>query len=496
MSLEARVRELHEGPRGPQVGAFFDYDGTVISGYSASAFYSHRLLGGDIGLLELAQTLWLGLRGVRTTEDFLALLAPSLDAWAGRPEGELDGLGERLFKEGIAGQLHSEVWELVQAHHEMGHTVVLASSASPFQVEPMGRALEAQHVLCTRLETEDGNLTGRLSGQPLWGEGKAEAVVDLARAEGIDLPHSYAYSNGREDVSFLATVGRPMAVEPDAELLAEATEREWPVLRCVRRGGSPGVKEIIRTAGFYGAFGVAFGAGLGLGLLNRSRSQVVEITTGLGADLGLAAAGIDVDVVQGAEHLWSQRPCVFVFNHQSKIDPVVVMKLLRQAWTGVAKKEARNIPGFGQLFQLAGVAFVDRGNAAQAKKALAPAVEKLRNEGISLAMSPEGTRSPTPRIGPFKKGAFHIAMQAGVPMVPIVLRGAGDVMWRGAQTVRPGSIEVVVLPPVQTGTWRVKTIDRHVEEVRDLFVDTLADWPGRTRPPAALGPAPQLRSTS
>jgi len=135
------------------------------------------------------------------------------------------------------------------------------------------------------------------------------------------------------------------------------------------------------------------------------------------------------------------------------------------------------VPGFGQFFRFAGVAFVDRGNTAQAKAALAPAVAKIRGDGLSLALSPEGTRSPTPRLGPFKKGAFHIAMQARVPMVAIVMRNAGEVMWRSAQTIRPGTVDVLVHPPIDTSGWRVATIDEHVREVRDLFVRTLDDWP-------------------
>jgi putative phosphoserine phosphatase/1-acylglycerol-3-phosphate O-acyltransferase len=77
-------------------------------------------------------------------------------------------------------------------------------------------------------------------------------------------------------------------------------------------------------------------------------------------------------------------------------------------------------------------------------------------------------------------------MQAGVPMVPIVLRNVGEVMWRGAQVIRPGTIDVVVLPPVDTSDWTRATINDHVAEVRVMFADTLADWPGRQ---AAL-PAP------
>jgi putative phosphoserine phosphatase/1-acylglycerol-3-phosphate O-acyltransferase len=212
--------------------------------------------------------------------------------------------------------------------------------------------------------------------------------------------------------------------------------------------------------------------------LRRSRSTVLDLGGGIGADIGLALAGVEVDVVQGHEHLWSSRPCVFIFNHQSKLDPIIVMKLLREQFTGVGKKEAKKVPVFGLIFQLAGVAFVDRGNTEQAKRALEPAVRKIREERMSLSIAPEGTRSVTPRLGPFKKGAFHIAMQAEVPLVPIVLRNVGEVMWRGAQVIRPGRVEVVVLPPIDTSDFTVPTLGEHVRTVRDQFVETLAHWPG------------------
>jgi putative phosphoserine phosphatase/1-acylglycerol-3-phosphate O-acyltransferase len=84
------------------------------------------------------------------------------------------------------------------------------------------------------------------------------------------------------------------------------------------------------------------GAGLGVGLLRHSRRELVDIGGEVGADLGFALAGIDVRVVSGAERLWSARPCVFVFNHQSKLDPILIMRLLRGGFTGVAKMEAAN----------------------------------------------------------------------------------------------------------------------------------------------------------
>jgi len=483
--LRRALRAIRRAGRGPQVAAFFDYDGTVIGGYSASAFYEHRIRHREIGPIELARTLLARRRGIHSDQEFGAFLELSLAAWAGREEQELEALGEALFKHAIASRLHLEVWRLAQEHQGMGHTLVLASSATRFQVEPMARELGADHVLCTPVEVLDGVATGRAGGEPLWGQAKARAVRELAAERGLDLGRAFAYSNGTEDIEFLAAVGKPTAVQPEGPLNAEAKRRGWPVLECASRGGRPGLRDLARTGAFYGAFAGAALTGAGAGLLNRSRSTMVEITGGVGADVGLSLAGIRVEVVRGSENLWSARPCVFVFNHQSKLDPIVLMKLLRGGFTGVAKAEAKKVPGFGQLFQLAGVAFVERSDSRQARRALEPAVAKLRDEGISLVIAPEGTRSATPRLGPFKKGPFHIAIQAQVPVVPIVLRNVGEVMWRGAQVLSPGTVEVAVLPAVDTSGWGAETIDDHVAEVRGMFSSTLSAWPGEdgSRPP-------------
>jgi putative phosphoserine phosphatase / 1-acylglycerol-3-phosphate O-acyltransferase len=481
--LDDRLKQIYRGPSGPSIGAFFDYDGTVISGFSARAFYTHRARNLEIGPLEMARTVLAAVRGIEGGEDFAHFLDMSLAAWAGKPVEELEALSEQLFKHDVASRLHHEVWHLIEAHKRMGHTLVLASSATRFQVDPMARAIDADAVLCTQIQERDGIVTGRVAGDALWGEAKGNAVRALAGERGIELERSYGYSNGDEDIPFLEAVGLPCAVEPETNLAALAAERGWPILRCVARGGTtPKPIDVARTAGFYGGMAAAFGAGLGAGLLNRSRRTFLDITGGLGADLGLALAGVDVRIVRGREHLWSSRPCVFVFNHQSKLDPILMMKLLREDFTGVAKKEAANVPGFGQLFRIAGVAFVERGNTRQAKQVLEPAVAKVRDERLSLVIAPEGTRSPTPRLGPFKKGAFHIAMQAGVPMVPIVIRNAGEVMWRGAQTISAGTVEVAVLDPVDTSAWTGATVADHVAEVRAMFVGTLADWPGAAKP--------------
>ena len=160
---------------------------------------------------------------------------------------------------------------------------------------------------------------------------------------------------------------------------------------------------------------------------------------------------------------------------------IILPALLRSDFTGVAKKELQRDPAFAPLGWLAEVAFVDRANTEEAKKALEPAVEALRR-GRSLAMAPEGTRSATPRLGAFKKGAFHVAMQAGVPMVPIVIRNAGELMPAHGVLISSGTLQVAVLPPVSTKHWSKESIDVHVAEVRQMFLDTLADWPRSPRP--------------
>jgi putative phosphoserine phosphatase/1-acylglycerol-3-phosphate O-acyltransferase len=482
--LDELIERIYDAPEGPGVLACFDYDGTLIGGYSAEVFYQHRLRTLDIGPIELARTVLMSARGIRTEADFDKLLALSLGALRGREEAELEQLGERLFKGSIAARLHGEVWEVLEAHRQMGHTLVLASSATRFQAEPMARELGVDHLLCTSVEVHDSRLTGHAAGAPMWGGAKALGLKALAAEHGINLDASFAYTNGEEDEPLLSTVGNPVAVEPDRALEQVADRHGWPVLRCAPRGGRPGITQASRTAAFYGALGAAGWLGAGIGLLGRSRQTAVDIWCSVGSEVSLALAGVDVRVLQGEEHLWSSRPAVFVFNHQSNIDPIVVMKLVRHGVTGVAKAEAKKIPLFGPMFQLGGVAFVERGNSSQAREALEPAVAKIIDDRLSLLISPEGTRSRTPRLGPFKKGAFHIAMQAGVPMVPIVLRGAGEVLRRGDRTIRQGAVEVVVLPPVDTSDWRPETVAEHVEQVRGDFERTLAAWPGAPQRPA------------
>jgi HAD superfamily hydrolase (TIGR01490 family) len=464
---------IKAAPRGRRTAAFFDFDGTMIDGYSAMAMMQHRWRRREMSPLEIARLLMVGLEAGLGRADFERFMRVGVKAFRGRQADDMAEMGEKLMRSVLGGALYPEAWELVAAHRRKGHTVVVATSALPFQVEPLAREFGVEHVLCTRLEERDGVLTGEVDGPILWGPGKAQAVAKFAREQNIDLEKSFAYGNGTEDVQFLETVGRPTALNPTKDLDTIARERSWPTSR-FRPRGRPGVEEVARTVAAYGGLTAGLYAGVGLGLVKRSRKAAMNTTMSLGSDVGLGLAGITLDV-QGEEHLWSQRPAVFIFNHQSWLDGMIVMKLLRQDVTAVAKKEVSRQPIMGQIAWLMNMAFVDRGDTDQAKAALAPVVERI-GEGYSLAISPEGTRSATPRVGRFKKGAFHMALQAGVPIVPIVIRNAGLLLWRGSTVMRKGTVQVKVLPPIDVDGWSVEDLGSHVEGVRGQFVQTLEEW--------------------
>jgi putative phosphoserine phosphatase / 1-acylglycerol-3-phosphate O-acyltransferase len=445
MTITQAIAAIHAGPHGPEIGAFFDFDGTLIDGFSALAYFTDKLRRRELGLREAADIIRTALRGDMNEREFDAFFAKNVAEWAGHPEDELTELWSRLFLDTIAGWIFPEAWGLVKAHQKMRHTVAIASSATRYQVAPIAEELGIGHVLCTRVMVRDGKLTGAVDGMTLWGAGKAQAVIDFARRHKIALEQSYGYANGNEDIAFLKTVRYATAVNPKPALIA-ATQREgWNVLRFApRRKASLTMRA--RSAGAYGALAAASLGDFAYAML---RGETRRATEWVGA-AALAIAGIKVEV-EGAHHLHAHRPCVFLYNHQSAVDDYVLLTLR------------------GLDF-----AFIDHASGCGAIEAIRPAIDRLKR-GMSVVIAPEGTRSVSPRLGQFKKGAFHIAMQAGVPIVPIVLRNTCTVLPRHSLLFRPGTVQVRVLPPINVTTWTVDDLDRHVPGVRDLFQRTLDD---------------------
>jgi putative phosphoserine phosphatase/1-acylglycerol-3-phosphate O-acyltransferase len=356
----------------------------------------------------------------------------------------------------------------------MGHTVAIATSATHYQAAPIAEELGIAHILGTRVSTRDGRLTGDVEGTSLWGVGKAEAVRAFAGAHRIALERSYGYANGNEDIAFLKAVRYATVVNPQP-ILDRAAQREgWPVMRFAgRRKASAAMRA--RSVAAYGALAATSLAGLAYAAATGRTRRAAEWVGATSSDAMLAIAGISVEV-QGARHLRDHRPSVFMFNHQSVADGYVLLKLLRDGFTGVAKKEAAAMPLLGQILRGLDFTFIDRSDARSAIAAMQPVIDKLRG-GMSFVIAPEGTRSLSPRLGRFKKGPFHIALQARTPIVPVILRNTCEVLPRGSLLLRPGTVQVRVLPPIDVAQWRIEDLDRHVAEVRALFQRTLDDWP-------------------
>lgn len=468
------IDAILEGPEGPKIAAFFDFDGTLIDGYSAGAYFTDRLRNGEMGLGELVETAKMFTMGDLNEAEFAEVIGKGIGEWGGLTEEEMYDLWQRLFKEKIAACLFPEAWKLVKAHQKMGHTVVIATSATRYQVMPTANELGISEILCTQAMVRHGKLTGGLVGDPLWGSGKAAAVKAYARSKKIDLKRCYGYANGNEDIAFLKTVGHANAVNPKEQLAEVAEEAGWNMLQFDPRKGNS-LASIARSIGAYGAMATAFVGGLAYAKATGKNRRAVDLIGSIGFDAALAIAGIEVETV-GEHNVWTHRPAVFLLNHQSKLDFYVMFSLLRRDFTGVAKKEAQNTPGFKTFMEMAEMAFIDRGNTTKAIEALQPAVDRLKR-GLSVCMAPEGTRSYSPNLGRFKKGAFHIAMQAGVPVVPVVIRNAGEMMSRNSLTMRPGKVQVAVLPAIDVSTWKVEELDQRVEEVRQRYLDTLENWP-------------------
>ncbi len=471
---EAAIQRILEGPKGPKIGAFFDFDGTLIDGFSAAAYFTDRIKGGHMGAKEIVDTLKLARKKDLSDDEFAQVIGDGIMEWAGQSEEELRNLWSRLWFDKVAPNMFPEMWKVIQAHKRMGHTIAVASSATPYQIEPIAAEYGIEHILATQPRIRNGKLTGGIIGKPLWGQGKANAVKAFAKDKKITLSKSYGYANGDEDIAFLQSVGCPNAVQPKPKLEALAVESEWPILRFPPRKRGP-AKAMARTVGAYAAMGATFLAGLGYAKATGETRKAVDFITAMSSDAAFAVLGVKAKVIN-REGLNAHRPCVFLLNHQSKFDMFVMMHLVRTEFTGAAKIEARKVPGFGRFMEMADVAFLDRSNSNKAIDALKPAVDRLK-KGLSLCIAPEGTRSWTPKLGPFKKGPFHLAMQAGVPVVPVVIRNAGEIMGRNDQTMRSGTVHVAILDPVDVSDWTESNMVERIAEVRQKFVDTLENWP-------------------
>ncbi len=469
-SLHVTTREIDDGPQGAHIAAFFDLDRTIIAGFSAVAFLGQWILSGRMSAADLAKTLAVATQFEMGQIGFSAFVTGTADVLRSFSEEEYREMAAGVFTGWLAGDIYPEARALVRAHQRKGHTVAVCSSATRYQIEPIAADLGIEHILCTDLEVVEGRFTGEVLHPTCFREGKAIHARRLAEEHGLLFEESYFYTDSRDDLSLLNIVGKPRPINPDNALAKIAAKRGWPV-RDFHSRGRPSIIDILRTAMTFGSLGASLALAVPAAVLDRDWRGAINLAATTWGELGTALAGVNVRV-EGEANLWRNRPAVFIFNHQSALDILLLCKLLRRDFVGIGKQEIRSYPFLGPALAAAGTVFIDRYNHAQAVDGLTPAVDAL-HEGLSVAIAPEGTRSPSPRLGAFKKGAFRLAIEAGVPVVPIVFLNALDALPKHGLVIRPTTVDAVVLDPIDVSSWDVASLDEPIERVRQSYIDIL-----------------------
>jgi HAD superfamily hydrolase (TIGR01490 family) len=267
----AEVEAALEVPLDRDAAAFFDVDNTIMQGASifhlARGLYERDFFNArDIGRFAWQQTKFRVL-GRENLDNVSEARETALSFAAGHTVAEITAIGEEVFDEVMAAKVWPGTRALAQMHLDAGQRVWLVT-ATPVEVAGViARRLGLTGALGTVSETKDGVYTGRLVGEILHGEAKAEAVRALAEREGLDLSRCAAYSDSANDIPLLSMVGQPCAINPDGRLRGHAKEHGWRVRDY--RTGRKAVKIGVPTAAGLGALAGAVSAAVAV----RRRSR-------------------------------------------------------------------------------------------------------------------------------------------------------------------------------------------------------------------------------
>ena len=194
-----------------------------------------------------------------------------------------------------------------------------------------------------------------------------------------------------------------------------------------------------------------------------------------GVRLGLSLSGIRIEV-EGTEHIERGRAAVYAVNHTSNVEPPIIFDTLYELFPRLRilyKAELRKLPVLVRAFDLAGFIPLERGNPEQSLPAIDRAADALR-EGNSFLIFPEGTRSRTGELLPFKKGGFILAIKAQAPVVPIGITGARSAMRKGSPLIYPVTVHVRIGEPVETTGMTLDDRDRLITAVRERVAMLIA----------------------
>ena len=210
------------------------------------------------------------------------------------------------------------------------------------------------------------------------------------------------------------------------------------------------------------------GTPLVLFALLTNRAAVLYRAGHLGVKLGLALSGIRTRV-EGLEYLQRNRAAVYAVNHASNVEPPILFHALSALFPRlriIYKAELHRLPVLGRAFDVAGFVPLQRANPEQSLPAIDGAAQALR-DGHSFLIFPEGTRSRSGELLPFKKGGFIMALKGEAPVVPVAIAGAREAMRKGSPWIRPVTVTVRFGPPIETVGLTMADRDVLVSRVRD-----------------------------
>jgi 1-acyl-sn-glycerol-3-phosphate acyltransferase len=183
--------------------------------------------------------------------------------------------------------------------------------------------------------------------------------------------------------------------------------------------------------------------------------------------MNLFFSGVRVRI-HGIEHIEKGKPYVVMSNHQSHYDVWTLIGYLPLQLRWVMKKELRRVPIFGLGCERMGHMYIDRKNPDQSHKELEAARKKFE-AGSSVVFFPEGTRSPDGTLLPFKKGGFVMALQHGLPILPITVNGTRKILPKGTMRIMPGVVDVIIHPPIATAGYTLERKEELIEKIRMII---------------------------
>jgi putative phosphoserine phosphatase/1-acylglycerol-3-phosphate O-acyltransferase len=330
--------------------------------------------------------------------------------------------------------------ELIEEHREAGRRLVLATTTPHDMIKPFAAALGISEIVATRYGVTDGHYDGRIDGEFVWGRGKLRAVKTWARAAGVDLTDSWAYSDSYFDMPLLRAVGNPFAVQPDPRLRVWSVLMRWPAIYL---DVPPGVPKL---------------AGI------EPQQLVMPFAR------GELFPYVRFDV-EGLEHIPQSGPAIIAANHRSYFDPLAVGFTLAKSGRPtrfLGKKEVFDAPVVGDMARAFGGIRVERGSGSD--EPLNKAGEALR-AGELVAIMPQGT---IPRGKAFfepelqgRWGTAKLAAMSDAAVIPVGLWGTEKVWPRSARLPNFGN---VIDPP----TVRIRIGEPVKLSGDDLDADTTA----------------------